>query len=201
MLQGRVGAGDLALLGLAAQLPPGFRACMKVWERITTRVFPDHARYGERAGKPNPDFLNADLFAEFVATPIAEGFADFIGPLVLEIPPSRAPVEVVEWETALVRFLEAVPPALQVAVAPGADGAQLTIASRGADGYISLREAILAANNTPGADFIGFDIATAAGKGNGSRNMQVRMEQHRGRLTISSTPGKGTLLHASGPLN
>jgi len=100
----------------AAQLPPGFRACMKVWERITTRVFPDHARYGERAGKPNPDFLNADLFAEFVATPIAEGFADFIGPLVLEIPPSRAPVEVVEWETALVRFLEAVPPALQVAV-------------------------------------------------------------------------------------
>lgn len=50
-------------------------------------------------------------------------------------------------------------------------------------------------------DGIGFDIATAAGKGNGSRNMQVRMEQHRGRLTISSTPGKGTLLHASGPLN
>lgn len=111
---GPIPARDLA--EYAAQLPPGFRACMKVWERITTRVFPDHPRYGERAGKANPDFLSPELFAEHVAAPIAEAFADFIGPLVLEVPPSRAPVDVVAWETALVRFLEAMPRALQCAV-------------------------------------------------------------------------------------
>jgi uncharacterized protein YecE (DUF72 family) len=111
---GPIPAPELA--AYANLLPPGFRACMKVWERITTRVFPEHPRYGERAGKPNPDFLSPGLFREHVAEPVAAAFADFIGPLILEIPPSRAPVDVVAWETSLVRFLEAAPAALQYAV-------------------------------------------------------------------------------------
>jgi signal transduction histidine kinase len=49
-------------------------------------------------------------------------------------------------------------------------------------------------------DGIGFDTAAATGNGNGTRNMKVRIEQHDGRLTINSTPGKGTLLQAHGPL-
>ncbi|MCB9626585.1 MAG: DUF72 domain-containing protein [Sandaracinaceae bacterium] len=111
---GPIPAAELAVY--ASMLPPGFRACMKVWERITTRVFPQHPRYGAAAGTANPDFLSPELFREHVADPVAAAFMDFIGPLILEIPPSRAPVDAVAWETALVRFLEAAPAELQYAV-------------------------------------------------------------------------------------
>ncbi|MEZ4326350.1 MAG: DUF72 domain-containing protein [Polyangiales bacterium] len=107
---------EAELAAYAAQLPKGFRACMKVWERVTTRVFPEHPRYGDNAGRPNPDFLNPDLFREHVVEPVLAAFREFIGPLVVEVPPSRAPIDAAAWETALVRFLEAAPDALQFAV-------------------------------------------------------------------------------------
>ncbi|MGH7168304.1 MAG: DUF72 domain-containing protein, partial [Nitrospiraceae bacterium] len=34
----------------AAQLPPGFRVCSKVWEEMTIPVYARHARYGAKAG-------------------------------------------------------------------------------------------------------------------------------------------------------
>src|SRR5207245_10802492 len=46
----------------ARSLPPGFPCVSKVWDRITAQRI-------DR--KPNPDFLNADLFKEAVLGPYA----------------------------------------------------------------------------------------------------------------------------------
>ncbi len=51
------------LQGLADQVPSDFRFGCKVTDEITTRKFPNLDRFGLRAGKPNENFLNADLFA------------------------------------------------------------------------------------------------------------------------------------------
>jgi uncharacterized protein YecE (DUF72 family) len=49
---------------LFAQVPDTFQFAFKVPEQITCRIFPSHARYGAQGGGENPDFLDADLFAE-----------------------------------------------------------------------------------------------------------------------------------------
>ena len=49
-------------------------------------------------------------------------------------------------------------------------------------------------------DGIGFDPAHVPDRGNGLKNMPLRIAQHGGQLTITSAPGKGTVLHAHGPL-
>lgn len=49
-------------------------------------------------------------------------------------------------------------------------------------------------------DGTGFDPALVPGRGNGLKNMQARIAQHRGSLTITSAPGRGTALQANGPL-
>jgi uncharacterized protein YecE (DUF72 family) len=46
---------------LFLNMPPGLRVALKVPEEITVRVFPNHIRYGPRAGVVNPNFLNTDL--------------------------------------------------------------------------------------------------------------------------------------------
>jgi uncharacterized protein YecE (DUF72 family) len=46
---------------LFAQVPPAFQFGFKATERITAPSFPDHDRYGALRGKPNENFLNADL--------------------------------------------------------------------------------------------------------------------------------------------
>src|SRR5215510_8215650 len=52
------------LSGLMRQVPPGFQFGFKVTDTITVREFPNLPRFGERAGKPNEIFLNADLFTQ-----------------------------------------------------------------------------------------------------------------------------------------
>ena len=49
-------------------------------------------------------------------------------------------------------------------------------------------------------DGVGFDPAHVPDRGNGLRNMPARMAQHNARLSITSAPGKGTVLAAHGPL-
>src|SRR5262245_2729321 len=51
------------LQGLADQVPDDFRFGLKVTDAITIKKFPKLDRFGGKAGQPNPDFLNADLFA------------------------------------------------------------------------------------------------------------------------------------------
>jgi uncharacterized protein YecE (DUF72 family) len=47
------------LEGLAEQVPNDFRFGLKVTDAITIKRFPYFARFGNRAGQSNPDFLNA----------------------------------------------------------------------------------------------------------------------------------------------
>jgi uncharacterized protein YecE (DUF72 family) len=55
---------------LFGSAPETLQFALKVPEEITAKVFPSHARYGPKAGLPNPSFLDATLFEE-----------NFLGPL------------------------------------------------------------------------------------------------------------------------
>jgi uncharacterized protein YecE (DUF72 family) len=109
-----LGAEDLA--SYAAQLPPGFRCVIKVWDELTTMVFPDHERYGARRGQPNPSFLDPARFRDEVAAPMLASFREHTGPLVLEVAPMRKAPSPRAFEDALARFLKAAPAELHYAV-------------------------------------------------------------------------------------
>ena len=93
----------------AAQLPAGFVACTKVWSEITTRVFPAHERFGDRAGRENASFLDPRLLVERVLLPLAEGFDAHAGPLLVEIPPAPTGTDPGRLADAIETFLCAVP--------------------------------------------------------------------------------------------
>ncbi|UJR80018.1 DUF72 domain-containing protein [Sandaracinus amylolyticus] len=93
----------------AAQLPDGFRCAMKVWEEITTVSYPSHPRYGARAGQLNPHFLDARVFRELIAEPVARAFGRHLGAFVLEIPPPPKLPHRPTFERQLARFFEEVP--------------------------------------------------------------------------------------------
>jgi uncharacterized protein YecE (DUF72 family) len=105
---------DLAMYG--AQLPSGFRAAIKVWQRITMPGFPRHPRYGSEAGRPNPDFLNAELFARVVHEPVRTAFAEHMGPWILEVAPSPRPLDPAWFCGKLASFLGQAPPDFPFAV-------------------------------------------------------------------------------------
>lgn len=70
----------------AAASGPPFRLVSKVWEELTTAVYPSHARYGGRAGTVNPHFLDAARFVSDVLVPYRD--ADLLGhPFVFELTP------------------------------------------------------------------------------------------------------------------
>jgi uncharacterized protein YecE (DUF72 family) len=93
----------------ARQLPAGFVACSKVWSEITTRVFPLHERFGDRAGRTNPSFLEPRLLVERVLLPLAEGLQAHAGPLIVEIPPAPTATDPAHLADAIDAFLDAVP--------------------------------------------------------------------------------------------
>ncbi|MBX3229332.1 MAG: DUF72 domain-containing protein [Labilithrix sp.] len=69
---------------LAPGLPP-FRVVSKIWDEVTTAVFPSHPRYGARAGARNPAFLDAETFRRDVLAPYRRAGAT--GPFVFELTP------------------------------------------------------------------------------------------------------------------
>jgi len=71
------------LAGLARQVPEGFQFAFKVTDDITLKRFPNVPRSGARAGLPNPNFLNAEMFRRLFLEPCAE-FRSKIGPLIFE---------------------------------------------------------------------------------------------------------------------
>ncbi len=97
------------LAAYAEQLPRDFRAAMKVWQRVTMPGFPKHPRYGQDAGKENPDFLDAELFARTVHEPVRAAFDQHMGPWVLEVPPSPTPLDPAWFCEKLDAFLGAAP--------------------------------------------------------------------------------------------
>jgi uncharacterized protein YecE (DUF72 family) len=67
------------------QIPEDFEMCFKVWEEITIPSYAKQARYGARAGQPNPRFLDAKLFNDLVLTPYREAkFEPQTGPFLFE---------------------------------------------------------------------------------------------------------------------
>ena len=71
------------LAGLMSQVPPDFQFGFKVTDEITVRQFPNLPRFGARAGKPNENFLNADLFSRAFLKP-CESIRANVGVLMFE---------------------------------------------------------------------------------------------------------------------
>lgn len=74
---------ESVLRSYAEHLPPGFPCVSKVWSQLTVHTF-TKVQDRERAGKVNPDFLNAELFVEEIYEPYRRHFAGHTGPFVFE---------------------------------------------------------------------------------------------------------------------
>lgn len=68
---------------MVEQVPSDFLFALKVTDEITTKTFPNLSRFGPRAGRPNENFLNADLFASAFLS-ACEPVAANIGLLIFE---------------------------------------------------------------------------------------------------------------------
>lgn len=93
------------LASYAALLPDGYRTVMKVWDELSSLSFPDHARFGTRAGQPNARFLDVAAFAEHVALPVEETFRAHLASYVIEIAPTPRAPDVARFEERLDAFL------------------------------------------------------------------------------------------------
>ncbi|HTL54741.1 MAG TPA: DUF72 domain-containing protein [Candidatus Limnocylindrales bacterium] len=71
------------LEGMANQVPDDFLFAFKVTDAITIKKYPNLDRFGELAGKPNENFLNADLFATAFLQP-CESIRPNVGLLMFE---------------------------------------------------------------------------------------------------------------------
>ena len=98
----------------AAQAPPGFQICSKVWEEVTIPVYARHARYGEKAGTTNSRFLDAGLCEELVLQPSREGLGRCLGPFIFEF--QRSGLDSAAFLAALEKFFSHLPAGLQYAV-------------------------------------------------------------------------------------
>lgn len=94
---------------MADVAPDAFRFVVKAAERVTVEIFPDHARYGARRGRPNPHFLDAAWATEQVVGPTVEGLGDRLGALVFQLPPRRVD-DAPALARRLHRFVDALPP-------------------------------------------------------------------------------------------
>lgn len=74
---------DRFLEALAAQVPGDFQFGLKVTDEITIKNFTNLPRFGSRGGKPNANFLNAELFASGFLKP-CEKFRQQIGIIMFE---------------------------------------------------------------------------------------------------------------------
>jgi len=68
-------ASTRQLAHYADQVPEHFCFCSKVLEEITTPAYPNLSRYGAKAGKPNPRFLDTGAFRDLVWAPAQESLA------------------------------------------------------------------------------------------------------------------------------
>lgn len=90
------------------QIPEDFKMCCKVWEEITIPSFAKQARYGPKAGHPNPRFLDAGLFRDLVLAPYREaGFQPHTGPFLFEF--QRHGLSTEEFCTRLDSFFNQLP--------------------------------------------------------------------------------------------
>jgi uncharacterized protein YecE (DUF72 family) len=72
-----------SLEGLIAQVPQDFQFSLKATDEITLKRFPNLPRFGARAGRSNPHFLDADLFQSAFLQP-CETIRNNIGLIMFE---------------------------------------------------------------------------------------------------------------------
>ena len=97
------------------QMPEYMEMCFKVWEDITVPAFAQHPRYGPKAGKANPRFLDAQLFKDLVLSPFQEAkFQDHTGPFLFEF--QRHHLSTEEFTSRLDRFFYQLPTEFKYAV-------------------------------------------------------------------------------------
>jgi uncharacterized protein YecE (DUF72 family) len=72
-----------SLEGLAAQVPEDFLFGLKVTDTVTLKRFPNLDRFGDRAGKLNEHYLNAQVFADGFLAP-CESIRSNIGVIMFE---------------------------------------------------------------------------------------------------------------------
>ena len=98
------------LEGMVSQVPDDFLFAFKVTEHITIKKFTNQPRYGKHAGKPNANFLNADLFASAFVKPF-EPFKRNVGLFIFEFSKFHSPdyEHGRDFVADLDRFLESVP--------------------------------------------------------------------------------------------
>jgi uncharacterized protein YecE (DUF72 family) len=72
-----------SLEGLVGQTPDDFVFGLKVTDAITIKKFPNLGRFGQQAGRPNENFLNAELFVKAFLKP-CESVRSAIGLLMFE---------------------------------------------------------------------------------------------------------------------
>lgn len=107
-------ASSSQLAHYAAQVPADFQFCQKVWEDITVPAFANLPRYGAKAGKANPRFLDAEVFRELVLTPAQAGLGKKLGPFIFEF--QRWGIEPAGFLDRLDQFLGKLPSGLPYAV-------------------------------------------------------------------------------------
>lgn len=71
------------IANLAGQVPDGFRLSFKATDEVTIKKFPNQPRHGDRAGRPNENFLNAPLFVEAFLGPLSP-YRDNVGVIMFE---------------------------------------------------------------------------------------------------------------------
>jgi uncharacterized protein YecE (DUF72 family) len=98
----------------ASQVPEDFRFCQKVWEEITIPRYATHPRYGAKAGRVNPRFLDAQAFVELVLPPSRIGLGDRAGAFIFEF--QRHGIPPADFLSRLDAFLDRLPPGPQYAV-------------------------------------------------------------------------------------
>ena len=99
------------LAAWAAVLPPQFRAVSKAWDRLTVHTFTGPRDEG-RTGRPNPDFLNAQLFRSDVWELYRTHFGNHMGPFVFEFQTMGTDTRMTaeRFANGLDRFFGSLPP-------------------------------------------------------------------------------------------
>jgi uncharacterized protein YecE (DUF72 family) len=91
---------------LFASVPPNLRFALKVPEEVTAEVFPNHPRYGARAGTKNESYLKCDALKAMFLEPL-EPYRARLAPLIFEFGSRAAPAP--EFVEGLDPFLAALP--------------------------------------------------------------------------------------------
>ena len=91
---------------LFASAPAHLRFALKVPEEVTAEVFPNHPRYGARAGTENESYLNADALRALFLEPL-EPYRARLAPLIFEFGARSASLP--EFVTHLSKFLSSLP--------------------------------------------------------------------------------------------